>query len=158
MPWKRSIQLGTTIAVATSATARSVRRATSTAISGTLATAKSVETSRSSTSPPPVCVITHAKRKWSGAPPRSPSTVRISSPTEPRPAKSASVSSSCGGQTVKRAKRNAATTAVSAPTPMRHNVSGDADERERARASGRRLGGVRSPSGLSGNDGGTLVA
>ena len=145
MPWKSSIQLGTTIAVATSATARSASRATSSAISGTLATANSVETSRSSTSPPPVCVITHAKRKWSGAPPRSPSTVRISSPTEPRLAKRASVSSSCGGQTVSRAKKNAAATAVSAPTPTRNNVSGDADD-----ASGRArwtvvCGGVRSP-------------
>ena len=105
------------------------------AISGTLAIAKSAETRRNSTSPPPVCVITHAKRKWSGAPPRSPSTVRISSPNEPRLAKSASVSSSCGGQTVSRAKKNAAAIAVSPPTPARHSVSGEAaSARERARS------------------------
>src|SRR6266545_2203341 len=135
MPWKRSIQLGTTIAVATSATTRSVRRETRTAINGTLAIAKNDETSRNSTRPPPVCAIIQAKRKWSGAPPRSPSTVRMSSPTEPRLAKSASVSSSCGGHTVSRAKKNAAASAVSPATPMRHNVSGDAESAtERARS------------------------
>ena len=40
----------------------------------------------------------HAKTKWSGAPPRSAMTVRRTSPSEPRPTKSASASSSCGGQ------------------------------------------------------------
>jgi hypothetical protein len=65
--------------------------------------------------------------------------------------KSASVSSSCGGQTVSRAKRNAATAAVSAPTPTRQSVSDEA-----AMANGRPraavVGAALFTVGLSGND------
>ena len=123
-PWKSSIQLGATSAVATSATARSARRATrATRSAGRSRSRRAADTTRRPIRPPPVCATTHAKRKWSGAPPRSPSTVRTRSCTEPRPVKSASVSSSCGGHALSRMKRKAATPAVSAATPRRHASS-----------------------------------
>ena len=72
--------------------------------------------------------------------------------------KSASVSSSCGGQTVSRAKRKAGDDRRESRDAERHNVSGDADERRanaRARPSSLRR---RSPWDYPGNGGGTLLA
>ena len=74
----------------------------------------------------------------------------MSSPTEPRLVKSASVSSSCGGQTVSRAKKNAAAIAVSPATPTRHNVSGEV-ESANGRARSAVVGAALLTSRLSGN-------
>ena len=58
-----------------SAAARPPRRAQRAAITGTLATAKSAEKQAKRPRPPPRCATSQAKRKWSGAPPRSRCTV-----------------------------------------------------------------------------------
>ena len=89
-------------------------------MTGTEATANSAEKSRSPTRPPPRCATSHAKRKWSGAPPRSVCTVLNSPPSDLRPTKSASVSSSCGGQAVSRASRKTATADVQPVTPSQN--------------------------------------
>ena len=86
-------------------------------MTGTDATANSAEKSRRPTMPPPRCATIHANKKWSGAPPLSVCTVLNSPPSDLRPTKSASVSSSCGGQAVSRASRKTATAVVHPVTP-----------------------------------------
>ena len=68
-----------------------------------------------------------------------------------RPAKSASVSSSCGGQTVSRATKNEAASNVSPATPARHNVSDEA-ESVSGRARAAVVGAALFTVGLSGGD------
>ena len=98
-------------------------RVQSAAIAGTLATAKSAEKNRSASSPPPKCTTSHATRKWSGAPPRSPCTVRKRSGSDSRPTKSARVSSSWGGHAVRRAMKKPATASAHAATPRANQRS-----------------------------------
>src|SRR5262245_10059531 len=111
--------------VATIAGPRPANRAPSCARRGTLATAKSADTARSAPRPPPVCATIHAKTKCNGAPPRWLRTVPSMPSSESRPTKSASVSSSCGGQAVSRKARNAVTAAVHAATTGTNRRSAD---------------------------------
>ena len=68
-------------------------------------------------SPNPRCATAQATRKWSGAPPRSRVTCSTTPGSESRPTKSASVSSSWGGQAISWWRRNAAGASVTPPTP-----------------------------------------
>ena len=99
---------------------RGRRRAASpsAATSGRLAIAKAAERSRRPPSPKPRWATAQARRKWSGAPPRSRVTCSTTPGSVSRPMKSASVSSSCGGHAISWWRRNAvaATTTPAIPS------------------------------------------
>ena len=121
--WKSTTQLVATIAVATSAIVRPARREQSAATTGSARIAHADESARSAMCPPPRWTTTHASMKWSGAPPRSPSTVASAWPSECRPTKSASVSSSCGGQASIFSAQKTQSQSIASPTPIRNGSS-----------------------------------
>jgi hypothetical protein len=121
MPWKSVTQLAASRIVPTRATLRSASRASSAATAGTLATVKTTETSRTAVSVGEISVAMWTRRKCRGAPPRRCRTMSSISPSGFDPTNSASVSSSWGGQACSRARRNAATVTVVAPTPSRNH-------------------------------------
>ena len=142
-PSKRRTQLADAIAAATSPAARFASRAPRSAISGTLATAKTIETARRAPRPPLRWATIQAKTKWSGAPPRSAITVCRSSPNDSRPTKSASVSSSCGGQRLLSQTRVSVSATEMRATPAQ--TSRPSSTRARAR-SNRTVRGRRARS------------
>src|SRR6266536_4618830 len=137
MPWKSSTQLAAASAVAASAGPRPASRRPRSAIAGRLATANTAERKRIVSRPPPACATPQARRKWSGAPPRLPSTMSKRSPSGWRPTKSGSASSSCGGQPESWTRRKAAVPAVSAVTPAANSRASSSRGAARAKMRGR---------------------
>ena len=145
MPWKSKTQLPEASSAATTPALLPARRAPSSAINGTLATANTSDTARNAVNPPPRWTTSQARAKCSGAPPRSVTTVRRTWLSEPRPTKSASASSSWGGHSRRNQPSTAARAAVTAAVPAQN--SWVSPTRKRARANDE----VRAVSSITGS-------